>query len=143
MSTRCQIGIYEADSNISTDVDITTNWQVLLYRHSDGYPDGVVSDVLPFLKEFIKKRGYDIEYMGACLIAYLKHWHCGQKVTDRAYREGHIKVNDFECDPLCHGISKDFHSDIEYFYAITPSNLIVFECSGANEFKEIERYSIK
>jgi hypothetical protein len=42
MSTRCQIGIY---SNEKSAIDCP---DILIYRHSDGYPDtdcGVVADL--------------------------------------------------------------------------------------------------
>jgi hypothetical protein len=151
MSTRCQIGIYEED--VYGDEDILNKWEVLLYRHSDGYPGvlaggdkkgkiGVVPDILPFLKEFMKKRGYDVEYMGACLMAYMKHWHCGEK---REHVARDISINGFECDPCCHGISKGFHGDIEYFYAIMPNGLRIYKVSGDEDFKfeQIESHDIK
>lgn len=47
MSTRCQIGFYEAEEK---DLD---NFEALIYRHSDGYPDtehGVLAAIVPFLQ---------------------------------------------------------------------------------------------
>lgn len=160
MSTRCQIGIYEED--VYGDSGIREKWEVLLYRHSDGYPgminekedvseSGVIPDILPFVREFMKKRGYDVEYMGACLMAYLKYWHCGEKAVnkdDKYYRaDRFISVNGFEVDPVCHGVSNNFHGDIEFFYAITPIGIRVYETGWNSKdeitFKEIEFHSIK
>jgi hypothetical protein len=48
MSTRCQI--------------LVTGSDVVIYRHSDGYPDsehGVLHDLLPLVREFKKYRGDD------------------------------------------------------------------------------------
>ena len=169
MSTRCQIGIYRNDRDIKDDKSIMKKSVVLLYRHSDGYPGiigkgkngkmGVIPDILLFINEFIKVRGYDIEYMGACLIAYLKYWHCGRKAIDRKvtyYRPGeYMELNGFEISPLGHGISDNFHWDIAYYYAITPSAITVYkvnvgEKQGKNgieelefKFDKIESHSIK
>ena len=160
MSTRSQIGIYAED--VYGDKDILEKWEVLLYRHSDGYPgiisekedvseSGVIPDILPFVREFMKKRGFDTEHLGACLIAYLKFWHCGGKIVnkkDKYYSaDRFIKVNGYETDPLCHGISKGFHGDIEYFYAITPTGIRVYKVSddakGDMTFEPIESHNIK
>jgi len=129
ISTRCQIGIYESNEVIYYD-GLPGNPEVLLYRHSDGYPGnldgdiGVVPDILPFLKEFMKVRGYDVEYMGACLITYLKQFHCGDKLDDKYYG---MEVNGVSMSILGHGISKEFHGDIEWYYAIFPDELQVYD----------------
>lgn len=86
MSTRCQIGFYENDK------EELENWDVLLYRHSDGYPEddcGVVATILPILQDFQENRGLsDTEYAGAWVCARLK--------------DNYLNI----------GISKDFHWDI-------------------------------
>jgi hypothetical protein len=100
MSTRCQIAFYEKGSKLE-------NWEALIYRHGDGYPDtehGVLADVLPILEDFDKKRGLDdIEYASAWLVAKLKT---------------HM---------LNIGICRDLHADIEYFYAIYPDKIQVYQ----------------
>jgi hypothetical protein len=123
MSTRCQIAIFDQDiiQKLNDTKFLLTDWEVLLYRHSDGYPDGVMPDIKPFIQEFINVRGYDSEYMGACLIVYLKHWHCGDKMP---ISEGHkLELNEFAIDVLCHGICKSIHPNIEYFYAISRNDM--------------------
>ena len=101
MSTRCQIGFYEQG------VKDLTKFEALIYRHCDGYPDGesgVPADIVPILKDFNKNRGLDdTEYASAWLVAKLK------------------------TDYLNIGISKDFHGDIEYFYAVYPDRLEVYK----------------
>lgn len=160
MSTRCQIAIFDQDiSDKLTDTKfLLRDWAVLLYRHSDGYPEGIIPDIKPFVQEFIDKRGHDAEYLGACLIAYLKHWHCGESnkqqqakleaaltslqpsindIQSKINDPHTINVNDFSIDVFCHGISKKIHLDIEYFYAIDETkagaNIYVFEVSYSKE----------
>ena len=163
MSTRCQIGIYEKDFSEKTKADavklskaIQNKAEVLLYRHSDGYPgaigegdegkDGVIPDILPFVRAFVEKRGYEVEYLGACLTAYLKYWHCGEKSNNKLDNYNVI-INGFKVFTLDHGICKYIHLDIAYFYAITPTCIKVYKKSGGwdNEpfvFTEIESHEI-
>lgn len=101
MSTRCQIGFYEQGQK-----DLA-KWEALIYRHIDGYPDGVdgvSATIVPILKDFNKDWGLsNIEYASAWLVAKLK--------TD--YRNI--------------GICSGFHDDIDYFYAIYPDRLEVYK----------------
>lgn len=47
-----------------------------LYRHNDGYPDGVLPDILPILARFDKERGLsDVEYAAAWTIHALIQDH--------------------------------------------------------------------
>jgi hypothetical protein len=101
MSTRCQIGFYESKP------EKLDQWEALIYRHSDGYPDsehGVLATVLPILHDFDKNRGLDdAEYAAAWLVARLK------------------------TDYLNIGISKEFHGDIEFYYVVYPSQVDVYK----------------
>lgn len=98
MSTRCQVGFYEEEE---TDL---RRFEALIYRHSDGYPEGVLPDLLPILKDFDKNRGLDdLEYASAWVVSRLKD------------------------DYLNIGISSNFHGDIEYLYKITPTHLTIFK----------------
>ena len=105
MSTRCQIGFYEPTA---TDLK---EFEALIYRHCDGYPDtdnGVLADIVPVLQDFNKNRGLDdVGYASAWLVAKLK--------TDYATI----------------GICKDFHGDIEYYYAVYPDRIDVYHTTGA------------
>ena len=154
MSTRCQIGVYESDDDVKTGIDVRARTGgVLLYRHSDGYPGsiekdeiGVVPDILPFIKEFHKVRGHDVEYLRACLMAYLKQYHCGDKVIDNDYlKSSAINVNGIVIDALSHGIGKEFYGDIAYYYAITPTRLIVYRVVDNEDvcerFEKIQEHS--
>ena len=114
MSTRCQIGFYK-----KKEEDLN-KWEALLYKHSDGYPDtehGVIETITPILTSFNKERGLDdIEYASAWLVAKLK------------------------ADYLNIGICNSLHGDIEFYYAVYPDKISVFEVSeGAmNAWKEIQ-----
>lgn len=145
ISTRCHIGIHKSKFE-----GVIPKPDVLLYRHSDGYPGklpdesgkgrmGVVPDILPFLKEFIVKRGYEVEYMGACLIAYLKQFHCGDAYTGDNFG---MTINGINIGVLGHGISTEFHGDIEYYYAIVPDKLKVYRWNGQFNSDFIEEYSL-
>jgi len=118
MSTRSQIGFYGG-----TEKDLN-NWQALIYRHSDGYPDGVLPDIMPFLKWWKKDTGRhdDTEYTSARLLQYMTNLHDGryQKHWEKAEEKGLTGV-------YGHGICKDFHGDIEYFYAVYPDRVDVYE----------------
>ena len=121
MSTRCQIGFYEPE------VKDLNQWEALIYRHSDGYPDtqhGVIATVVPILKQFDKDRGLDdIEYASAWLVAKLK------------------------TDYLNIGISKGFHGDIEYFYAVYPDRMEVYDTqtmdSDPSQWKLLQTIGLK
>ena len=130
MSTRSQIGFYNEKE------DLNSEYQALIYRHSDGYPEseyGVVEQLLPFLKEFKENRGIgDTEYCSARTLQYL----CN--ITDNPKHE-YTKY-------LGYGISSNFHMDIEYFYKIFPDCLEVYKCEweqAPNDYTLIETHKIE
>ena len=112
MSTRCQIGFYEKPGQPLKKPS------ALIYRHSDGYPEGVLPEILPFCVRFDKHRGMgDTEYLAARLLGHLLNDHDG-------FTRDH-------CPPQLagifaftgYGISDAFHGDLEYYYAIYGSGL--------------------
>jgi len=124
MSTRCQIGFYPSEKTPLND------WEALIYRHSDGYPEeefGVIKTIAPILQDFHRERGLeDIEYSSAWLVAKLK------------------------TDFLNIGITKKIHSDIRYFYHVSPQGIRVFEIaddfyhnSSFENMKEIKKFHFK
>jgi len=148
VSTRSQLGVYKTQDTPLEE------WEVLLYRHSDGYPGkedgsevGVLPDIIPFLKRFDKERGIgDLEYCGAWLMHHLIEGHIewGKKFA-KENPELHSKHKDGK-DWLSHGICKDFHADIEYFYKIYPGGVDVFEIvfgTPLTQWKRIRRISLK
>lgn len=125
MSTRCQIGFYEKQ-----DKNIMTGWQALIYRHSDGYPGdidkeegGVLLDILPKLSKSTRK--HDPEYHAARLLQAL----CNDYDAWQAdYEKEHPQYGrDADGYYRGYGISKSFHTDIDYFYAVYPERVEVHE----------------
>lgn len=119
MSTRCQIGFYEESV---TDLK---DWTGLIYRHSDGYPGtengseyGVLADIVPFLKQFGRKG--DAEYTGARLLQYLCNEYDKGGYENSFGEKGLTGV-------LGHGISKVWHGDLEYYYAVYKDRVDVYE----------------
>lgn len=124
MSTRSQIGFYESENTNLTKPD------VLLYRHWDGYPEGVLPDILPFLAWFDKARGLDdIEYAGARLLQYLCN-QADKSTLESAKKYPNIigkEISKGFTGTLGHGICKGFHVDIEYYYAIYQDRVEVYD----------------
>lgn len=118
MSTRSQIGFYEPNKPLNKPT-------ALIYRHMDGYPEGVLPDIMPILKDFDRNRGLgDVEYSSAWMVAKLK------------------------TDYLNVGICRSLHGDIEWFYAVYPDHVdiydIPFSRNGPSfkELKDREPYKI-
>lgn len=111
MSTRCQIVVME---------DETTMYPVKIYKHSDGYPSGVLPWLEPFARAFAADRGPDPEYMVAQIIR-------NQALADLDDFTG-IEGSSF--DPRHQftgwGACPYWHGDIEYFYKVFPGGRV--EC---------------
>ena len=98
MSVKCHIAFYEPEEK-----DLN-NFEALIYKHHDGEPENTLPLIEPILKDFDKNKGLDdIGYASAWLVAKLKH------------------------DYLNIGISKSFHGDIEYIYAVYPDRIEAYE----------------
>ena len=125
MSTRCQIAFYEEEPKELSKP------KVLLYRHSDGYPEGVVPDIKPFLEWWEREgRGIrDIEYVSARLLQYLCNKYDGHSEELRKENNWGKEEKGFTGE-TGYGICKDFHRDIEYLYVVYPSVLKVYEVQG-------------
>ena len=119
MSTRAMIGFYEKKEFVLKDV------QIVIYRHFDGYPEGVLKDIVPILKDFDKNRGLDsVEYSAAWLVAKLK--------------DNYLNIG------ICY--NPDNHSDVEYYYAVTPYEVVVYRVCYSFDFdklQEIRRVNLK
>jgi len=111
MSTRCQIGFYEEKPE---GTEALENFEALLYHHSDGYPEGqhgIIGRLSPILKEFRVHRALTGES------EYLSRYVC---------------CNLFEPESILGGgISREFHFDIEFYYAIHPDGIDVYSCSDS------------
>ena len=138
MSTRCQIGFYKNKEQKLQD------FGALIYRHSDGYPDtedGVIEAIAPFLKCWKQERGLsDTEYASARLLQYLCNNYDKQMIDiEKPHREKPAYAG-----ILGHGICKDFHGDIAYFYRVYPDVLEVFKVGNIwDKFDEKEFKLIK
>jgi len=103
MGTRCQI-IVEG------------NEAAKVYKHWDGYPDGVIPVLQELLPPFSDDRGEDSEY----LVARIVDAFCSQQ---RRHRNDQITP--------CftgYGVSNIWHDDIEYLYLITTDyQLVVYK----------------
>jgi hypothetical protein len=126
MSTRCQIGYYR---DFEDEVP-----EVLLYKHSDGYPEDTLVAIADFLKEFVPARGVEVpEYLMAQLLVSL---------VNRSNRERDAFEAKFYADRpaarepnfLGFGIcgDKQLHYDIEYLYKITPAGVQVYRVASVD-----------
>jgi hypothetical protein len=134
MSTRCQIGIYE-----EKDSELKDN-EVLLYKHYDGYMEGTLPLLKEFVNDFLKSRGFwDTEYLGARLIQFL----CNN--ADEAHKSMEFTSSSF--DFTGYGICKHLHGDIEYYYALYPDRIEVYEVDfdfkDYKDFKKIKTVKYK
>ena len=122
MSTRCNIGVYEEEDQKLEKPNI------ILYKHSDGYPEGT----LPLLKKFMEnpknnRNRYDSEYESAWLI----HTLINQQIEDSieyGYNLPHVG----------YGICEDIHGDIEYYYAVYPDRIEVYKAGFDQGFRDFE-----
>lgn len=115
MSTRCQIGFYDNE-----DVPLD-EWDALIYRHCDGYPDGdggVCATVGPILAAMRDRR--DTECAAAELVAAMIAR--GEKVI---------------------GITKGLHGDEDYYYAVTPLRMRCFSGCEFASMEELPQYEVK
>lgn len=133
MSTRCQIGFYEQGNNDLLKPD------ALLYRHSDGYPGtpdgaepGVLADLVPFLKLFHQRRGLDdTEYAAGWTMHHLVQSHVEHMIQWRK-EMGETDDRFWPADGrncIGYGICKDFHGDIEFYYAVQGPTLKVYRAN--------------
>jgi hypothetical protein len=121
MSTRCHLGFYS-----SKEKDIR-DWDALIYRHYDGYPEGVIPDIEPMLKRFNRERGLsDTSYAAAWLVHELISSYVKDSVKN-AKEWGFPGMPKDGKNWLGHGICKDIHCDIEFFYKIYPSAIEIYD----------------
>lgn len=137
MSTRCQIGIYESKDALNTE------FEALLYKHSDGYPDEVLPTLISVCSLFEERRGMtDTEYLSAWILVSFMGLHIKQSKGLAKRFTGTMHPDGIDC--LGFGISKGFHGDIEYFYKVSPNLIQVYEtlCNDMHEWKLIQEIPI-
>lgn len=113
MSTRCQI-VVQADAQSFVTPDQDGLHPVYIYKHSDGYPRGVMPILGPLIAHFNKTRGADAPYLVAQIV--------------RAFA-----VADFQHDAkstqsmIGWGLDNSFHGDVEFIYYIKASKTQGYE----------------
>ena len=99
MSTRCQIHVKGSP--------------ILIYKHCDGYPEGVLPVLKPFAKEFAKKkkkkkRGEDPDY---CLAQIIRAFAIEDYINSPEFtpKKGYFTG---------WGVDTCIHADIEFLYVV-------------------------
>lgn len=109
MSTRCQIKV-EGE-------------EVMLYKHCDGYPEGVLPTLEDVVKKFREGRGF---FDGSYLLARIgqRFMNDSDASSDRFRAEAKIK---HEHHVLGYGYGTHEHGDIEYLYTVKKDWTITVE----------------
>ena len=111
MSTRCRIQIKDEDGEVYR-----------IYRHSDGYPEGVIADLYIFKKNYHRSPFPDSEYFLANFIFYAKllTW---MGYVGKGYPPTHRpwEYTYGVCSPACE------HEDLEYSYTLQGENVVIEE----------------
>lgn len=92
MSTRSQIAVEGSE--------------IKVYKHCDGYPEGVLPWLVPMLKDFIARRGFDEAYMLARIVCAV-----AKDQDDPSYLLGL-------------GVDCVWHGDIEWAYVVRQSKVL-------------------
>lgn len=108
MSTRCHI-------QIKTDAGF---YPCMIYKHSDGYPEGVLPFLQAFTTRFAAQRGNDYEYFIAqCLRQWAIEQHLKEE-NDEFYK----KSPEYRTNNLLTGwgvcLQSKPHGDIDYIYTV-------------------------
>lgn len=168
MSTRCQIEFKHINEYFGKKKPRINRRTI--YRHNDGYPEGVIPD----LKEFLLWNGgknSDIEYQTANFIYWSKRWYeenyfrpKGNNESGGIYaddkREKWSNVGSTNVSILHTGFgvceNEEFHGDIEYFYQVvretiekkkgefkTKTYILVYKIEQKDYSKPVTRKNLK
>ncbi|RYM39436.1 histidine kinase [Meiothermus sp. PNK-Is4] len=89
MSTKAQIVVEDLQT-------------IKLYKHSDGYPSGVLPVLEPCVEAFLQRRGWDPEYLLAQVVMAFG-------LTQERHRQTQF---------LGYGLSDEWYADIEWVYRV-------------------------
>ena len=101
------------------------DWEPKIYKHSDGYPSGVLPVLIPFIRRFYQERGDDKEYAIAQIIREFAR--AEDKRRKERYEQLKDSNNDFDQklaksykQPriLGWGATNHYHIDVEYIYQV-------------------------
>lgn len=121
MSTRAHIAFFDAEP----EVEQVTKPSVLIYKHSDGYPEGTLPQLTEFCVAFNEGRGLrDNEYATARCVQFMTNFDDAE--MKKWYEETNTK-NDNKFSFLGYGVGTGFHGDIEFYYVVTPEAIKVYE----------------
>lgn len=124
MSTRSQIRLKSDEVNYKKDSSSFLN--IYIYKHSDGYPEGVIPYLYPIVKMFHEKRGCsDGAYLLCQIIrhmAVMEHKDAIEGVKQDKRLEKNFNENGktflYSGDVLGWGLDCESHGDIAYLYEI-------------------------
>ena len=110
----------------TTHFVVGTNLSAIVYRHSDGYPEGAGRDINTFLSLCAKlKDGRldDPSYLAAKYVVYLADMF-NNRLEKQANGEYGYTRNASKLDFLSVGVMQSDPCDIEYRYVIDCGNLV-------------------
>jgi len=124
MSTRAQIKLKDSEDNIH------------IYKHSDGYPQGVMPVLAPFVERFMKNRGYDASHLLCQIVrVFAVRGHINSCMeTDDMYKPKPGDYFSFDGDYIGWGLDCCKHGDIDYLYEIDDEGSIYI--NGDKQTKE-------
>lgn len=108
MSTRAQICI-KRDT-----IQFQETGGIYIYKHSDGYPKGVMPILKPFVQAFHESRGNDASYL---LAQICRHFALEEAKNAPAEPSKYDEIYKY----LGWGLDCVEHGDTEYFYEIDAS----------------------
>lgn len=121
MSTRAHIGFFEQEPT----EEQRTKPEVLIYKHSDGYPEGTLPQLVDFCRTFNEHRGLrDTEYATARCVQFMTNFDDGEMTK---FQQEQGKDWGKEWSFLGYGVGTGFHGDVEYYYLVTPEEIKVYE----------------
>lgn len=121
MSTRAHIGFFEKEPTEAK----RTKPEVLIYKHSDGYPEGTLPQLTEFCRTFNEHRGLrDTEYATARCVQFMTNFDDGEMAKWYKETQG---TDDKRWSFLGYGVGTGFHGDVEYYYLVTPEEIKVYE----------------
>ncbi len=108
MSTRCQIQVEGSN--------------VIIYKHCDGMPRGVLPWLEPFLARFYEQRGHEPEF-------------CTARILAEGIKEDGPQIPGYEF--IGWGVDTQYHGDIEYLYIVRKDGKVEVMERGDRSFRAL------